>query len=421
MIACDLFCGCGGTSLGLKMAGADVVLGADCDEAALAAYEHGSRYHCSKGVRLDLSDVESSVAALRSEVGDGLDILCGSPPCQDFSTAGSRSSGTRAALTVQFARIAVRLSPKVVVMENVRQMISSREFEEAKQVLMQGGYSVCWVSVNAAHCGVAQVRRRAFVVASRADVESILGKARALQKRPCPPTTVGESTGLRGCYYLAARNAHDRCVYSVDAPAMTLRCNCLARKPANYASRHDDAGCISEAHNLRPCDVARIASFPGDYFSPDSPAGRLVGNSVPPNVMATVVGWCKELLMLPPLSPPRFHPWSIPRPSVRVSRLARLVRAGLCAHGAEVKGDTLEYVSDGGEGDAIVERVLGIRRQTGWSFCVRERGSQSAATPGSVPVDDLKVRVPGVAQTLRTAKQVMRYADSLSKLPLQAS
>mgnify|MGYP006332872689 CR=1 FL=1 len=81
----DLFCGCGGLSLGFEKAGMDVVAGFDNWQDALDVYR---RNFTHPAIRTDLSNVEESVEKICQFKPD---MIIGGPPCQDFSSAGKRN------------------------------------------------------------------------------------------------------------------------------------------------------------------------------------------------------------------------------------------------------------------------------------------------------------------------------------------
>ena len=228
----DCFCGAGGSTTGLVNAGFHVKLGIDHDAAALAVYRANHKHEARQ---MDLGNVEGAVAAIRG-VGP-IDVLSGSPPCTDFSSAGGRvERETHAGLTVAFAKIAVAVRPSVVMLENVPELLRSRAWTEASGLLVGAGYSLLVLRVNAAACGVAQVRRRVFVLATLGCDESVLRaiqrEARKYNATPRDARTVRDClNGSKSTFWYAARNKQSPCVFSTDAPCPTLRCNCLSSPP----------------------------------------------------------------------------------------------------------------------------------------------------------------------------------------------
>jgi DNA-cytosine methyltransferase len=91
-------------------------------------------------------------------------------PCQDVSVAGRRAglAGERTGLFYEFARVLRELRPAWFVFENVPGLLSSnggRDFAEVLRVLMaECGYGVCWRVLDSQFFGVAQRRRRVFIV-----------------------------------------------------------------------------------------------------------------------------------------------------------------------------------------------------------------------------------------------------------------
>ena len=83
----DLFCGCGGLSLGFEKAGINVLVGIDAWQDAITTFNYNHKN--SKGICADLSTLEPS--EIEKELnGKSVDLIIGGPPCQGFSVAGKR-------------------------------------------------------------------------------------------------------------------------------------------------------------------------------------------------------------------------------------------------------------------------------------------------------------------------------------------
>jgi len=416
MIAVDCFCASGGSACGLGAAGFDVKLGMDVDETALRVYRAN---HSHAAIALDLEDADAAVSAVRAQVGY-VDLLSGSPPCTDFSSAGGRvERETHAGLTVAFARIAVTLRTRVVLIENVPELLRSRAWSEACELLVGAGYSVVVVRVNSAACGVAQVRRRVFVLCVLGCDDAALCRVqREARKYNATPRN---APTVRGCldvdadtFWYAARNKQSPCVFTTDAPCPTLRCNCMSSPPPLYVARHDDAGPVSEAHVLSVSEAAAIASFPPSYFDGvnKTAAARMIGNCVPPRVMEVVARWCIELLQSPRVSITK--PLCLVthrRNAMRVSRVQRLVDTGLLSVGGVLKDGVLSYTGgQSAKGDAMIASVLGAAPQRGWRIQLRLRRNASLSD-GQAPLDDLWIYLQGQAQPFRSLRQLQRSMD----------
>lgn len=114
------------------------------------------------------------VRKIGREQGGTIDILIGGPPCQSFSVAGKRVGlgDPRGQLSFEFLRVVQRLRPRWVVFENVPGLFSSRkgrDFGAWLGALEECGYFGAWRVLDAQYFGVAQRRRRVFVVAYLGD------------------------------------------------------------------------------------------------------------------------------------------------------------------------------------------------------------------------------------------------------------
>lgn len=161
----DLFCGCGGLSLGFEKAGFKVLLGIDAWQDAITTFNFNHKN--SKGLCKDLSalspsDIEPQLA------GKAVDIIIGGPPCQGFSVAGKRIvDDERNKLYKNFVRFVEYFKPKAFMMENVPNILSIGEGTVRDSIVKDFsdlGYKVVYKILTASDYGVPQNRRRTFFV-----------------------------------------------------------------------------------------------------------------------------------------------------------------------------------------------------------------------------------------------------------------
>jgi DNA (cytosine-5)-methyltransferase 1 len=126
-IVAELFCGCGGTSLGFEMAGFETVLGCDIHTPSTQTFQ-ANHPNCST-ITGDVKKVNPEVI---KELLNGrqLDVLIGGIPCQGFSLNNRKrhENDDRNFMYKEFARFVEVLQPKVVVLENVSGMKSTGNF-----------------------------------------------------------------------------------------------------------------------------------------------------------------------------------------------------------------------------------------------------------------------------------------------------
>lgn len=161
----DLFCGCGGFSLGFERAGFNVLLGIDVWADALKTFSFNHRL--SKTLQADLSQLSPSDT--EPLLGDKqVDVIIGGPPCQGFSVAGKRIvDDSRNKLYKGFVNFVAYFRPKAFVMENVPNILSIGNGLVRESILAdfsELGYTVECKILMASDYGVPQNRRRAFFV-----------------------------------------------------------------------------------------------------------------------------------------------------------------------------------------------------------------------------------------------------------------
>lgn len=161
----DLFCGCGGMSLGFEQAGFNVLLGIDIWEDALKTYQfnrNGTKTLCA-----DMSDLKGDNVA--KIIGNtSVDVIIGGPPCQGFSIAGKRIiEDERNKLYKGFVRMVEYFKPRAFVMENVPNILTIGGGAIRDAIIADFsalGYSVGYKVLLASDYGVPQNRKRAVFV-----------------------------------------------------------------------------------------------------------------------------------------------------------------------------------------------------------------------------------------------------------------
>lgn len=285
----DLFCGCGGLSLGLARAGYDVVAALDNWKPALDVYE--ANFPNDDVYQHDLSDVDGTVAIVKKYAPD---IIVGGPPCQDFSSAGARdSSRGRANLTPDFASTVIQCRPKWFIMENVPDAQKSPIYQESRRKMEAAGYGTTLMVLDASLCGVPQKRKRLILIGElggQTDALAPFLTASLAETRMTVRDHLGKSLGLEH-YYRHPRNYNRRGIYSIDEPSATVR-GVNRPVPKGYPGHHlDTAPVTDELRPLTTIERSYIQTFPKtfQFFGPKTHLEQMIGNAVPVN-LAEFVG-----------------------------------------------------------------------------------------------------------------------------------
>ncbi len=337
----DLFSGAGGLSRGFYDAGYDVVLGVDFDEAALKTFKanHGS----ADVMRLDLfdhSNIEKITDYLKSK-NIQLDVLVGGPPCQGFSIAGPRDmNDKRNMLYTAMVKLAEKVKPKAVVLENVPGMVQTNGGIGAKRVVedfAKIGYNMVPKLLYAPDYGLPQMRKRVFFVGLLNDKEQFVFPEPTVDEKnyvtcedaigdlPSLQTEEGEIIYGEAVqdYIMPAQNDYQRKMRKNSKHVInhigsipiekTKKMIALVPEGKNYKALPDEYKglykyheALTRYHSKKPSNTintghrshfhykwnriptvresARLQSFPDDFefFGSKSEQYRQVGNAVPP-------------------------------------------------------------------------------------------------------------------------------------------
>ena len=173
----DTFAGAGGFSLGFHLTGQYEIIGAiEYDQWAADTFKHN---HPDSTVLV--GDIQKySEDFLLETFKDKPDIILGGPPCQGFSIANRKSgdpADPRNSLFKEFIRLGRIFEPKIMIMENVPNLIKARTHDKELVIdiiikeLENLDYFVYHKILSATDYGVPQIRKRLVIIASKEELE----------------------------------------------------------------------------------------------------------------------------------------------------------------------------------------------------------------------------------------------------------
>lgn len=312
----------GGSSMGYKLAGFDVV---GCNEIGRRMMNVYCKNHSPKFSFLEPIQTFKERTDLPPELFN-LDILDGSPPCSTFSMAGSREDAwgkmkhfregqaeqVLDTLFFDFIDLAKKLQPKVVVAENVKGLLLGEAKEYVRRIYDgfddAGYYCQHWL-LNAQNIGVPQRRERVFFICLRKDLaEPFLERVSLFEELPRlnmvfneRPILFKEFADYKGTEIKGGKLRHywENKIPDDDGMGDTTKRLYGVEKCFNYRYDKEDMVCHTlPAKDVCVCynqprrhsvgEICCISSFPQDYnFGKEQP-WYVCGMSVPPVMMANV-------------------------------------------------------------------------------------------------------------------------------------
>ena len=250
----SLFAGAGGLSSGFKAAGIAPSVVAELDRHACATYEANLG---TAPQRMDLgSNNAAETIAKVAGVSPVLAVI-GGPPCQGFSTAGSRlHDDPRNRLIFNYLSVVEALQPRWFIFENVEGLLTSgagKSVVSLVRMFISLGYSVRLEKVNFASFGLPQSRKRVVLMGNRLGLDFELpssthafnsGKHRSKSDLPVAPSVTAAFAGLGA----AVKDRLARVGYASPTPISSY--DALMRRGASSVSLH--------SWTASPADLARI-------------------------------------------------------------------------------------------------------------------------------------------------------------------
>ena len=314
----SLFCGCGGTDVGLlggfdflgkhyDSNGMEIVYANDIDDNACNIFRENF------GITPDNRDIRE----VKSEEIPDFDILTGGFPCQSFSIIAQNPKrlgvkDERGKLFFEMCRILRERQPKCFIAENVKGILTANKKSAFPLILKEfedSGYDVQYRILNSANYGVPQKRERVIIVGFRKDLNIDFA---------FPDVEIEDENNFASLKDVIERQVDEKYFFSERAVAGMMKkresmnkgraqdinkpCNTVGAHLAKVSLNSTDPVLMEGKRYRRftPREVARIQSFPDDFELVGSEAAqyRALGNAIPPVMFWYVAKAVKEELIV---------------------------------------------------------------------------------------------------------------------------
>lgn len=304
-------CG-GGSSMGYKLAGYDVLGGVEIDPEMMLLYRtnHNPKHSYLIPIQ-EFNKIPNS--ELPKELFN-LDILDGSPPCSSFSMAGSREDkwGKKEYfregqakqvlddLFFHYIETARKLQPKIVVAENVKGLVMGNAKGYVKQInelFELAGYKVQLFLLNAAFMGVPQTRERVFFIAQQKKNFKPL-RLNFNEKNISINQAIEDIKELKGKdqrksinykYYKMCKPGESFSKYHPKGSLFNWKRLNFSRPSPTITTYFQSKNYFQDdMFNLHDKQIIRLQSFPDDYNFLGKDVGYFCGMSVPPKMMEKI-------------------------------------------------------------------------------------------------------------------------------------
>ena len=313
----SLFCGCGGTDVGLlggfeylgrlyDAYNIEIVYANDIDKNACSIFE------LNFGLKPDNRDIRDVDAYGLPD----FDILTGGFPCQSFSIIAQNPKrlGVKDDLGKLFfdmCRVLREKQPKCFIAENVKGIMSVNKKEAFPLIIDEFekcGYAVAYKVLNSVHYGVPQKRERVFIVGYRNDLDIDFDYPQTVTTSESEYAKLASviDTDVDEKYFFSEKavagmmrkreNMNKGRAQNVNSP-----CNTVGAHLCKVSLNSTDPVLLQDGKYRRftPREVARIQSFPETFklTGTDSAQYRALGNAIPPVMFWHVTGKVTEALI----------------------------------------------------------------------------------------------------------------------------
>lgn len=291
----SLFSGIGGIDLAFKQSGFEILWANDIDKFACVTYRNN--FYDANIICEDISQINANSIPKA-------DVLVAGFPCQSFSLMGYQRGfkDPRGNLFFEIARVVDVVKPKVILLENVRNLIyhdTGRTFITIFNTLAELGYEIKYDVENACtHGNIPQERSRVFIAAF-SDIEILdrFSFPDEINLTESIDSIINRSIKHNDIYYYAADNKYytllnsriiDKTgIYRIDDSGVAKKKYDISPTlKANMGTYHDRVPIIRDDYGIRkltPYECLALQGFPDDFkFSgiPIDSAYKQCGNTV---------------------------------------------------------------------------------------------------------------------------------------------
>lgn len=312
----SLFCGCGGTDVGLlgnfdflgkhySTNNMEIVYANDIDDNACRIFEENF------GIKPDNRDIRE-VASM--DLPD-FDILTGGFPCQSFSIIAQNPKrlgvkDDRGKLFFEMCRILKDKQPKCFIAENVKGLLTANQRSAFPLILEEfknSGYDVKYMILNSANYGVPQKRERVIIVGFRKDlnIDFVFPNQVITDEDLFEPLKKVIENTVDEKYYFSEKAVEGMMkkrekMNKGRAQDIEKPCNTVGAHLAKVSLNSTDPVLFNGSRYRRftPREVARIQSFPESFelIGTESAQYRALGNAIPPVMIWYVANKVQSML-----------------------------------------------------------------------------------------------------------------------------
>lgn len=311
----DLFAGIGGFRYALESLGCKCVFSSEWDK------------YCQESYNMNFNDIPyGDITTIDEKSIPPFDILCGGFPCQPFSVSGKQRgfADTRGTLFFDIARIVAYHKPKIILLENVKNLKSHNDgatFDVISNTLDELNYNIYHKVLNAKKFGLPQNRERITIVCIRKDIDSGKFKFPHGSDNFVTISDIKEPDEITQKYILnrtdihideekltqaikngktnkpvqigiIAKGGQGNRIYHENGIGITL-----AASSGGAASKTGAYYINNKVRKLSPREAARLQGFPETFkiIKNDSQSLKQFGNSVPINLLKAVFEQLKNV------------------------------------------------------------------------------------------------------------------------------